>query len=126
MIIPIYASLIALLYLALTARVVRYRRANMISLGEGDDKVLERRIRAHANCGEYAPIGLLLVLMLEMQNGATWYVHLLAMMLVLGRFFHAYALSIPKSSVTIWRVLGMVLTLSSIMFASLVNLFSAL
>ena len=43
-----YGALVALLYLALSVRVILYRRGNRISLGDAGDPVLLGRIRAMA------------------------------------------------------------------------------
>ena len=59
-IVPLYAGLLGLLYLFLAANVIRTRRALSVGLGDGGHTILERRIRAHGNCGEYAPIALVL------------------------------------------------------------------
>ena len=49
---PLYAALLTLLMIALSVRVVQYRRANMISVGDSNDKALLKRIRAQGNCVE--------------------------------------------------------------------------
>jgi uncharacterized membrane protein YecN with MAPEG domain len=66
----IYAALIALLYVALSWYVIAYHRANLISLGDTGDKALLKRIRAKANYAEYAPFGLILLLIYSESNGA--------------------------------------------------------
>lgn len=87
---PIYAGLIALLFIALSARVILYRRANNISLGDQGDKALLKRMRVQANCAEYAPIGLVLLLICEVLGAPRWVVHLLGLMLLSGRLAHAF------------------------------------
>ncbi len=62
----LYAALLALLLVYLSARVIGRRRALRIGMGEGDDPLLARWIRAQANLAEYAPLGLLLLLILEL------------------------------------------------------------
>lgn len=57
----VYAAAIALLLLALSWRVIEARRAGRVSLGDGGDRALLRRIRAQGNCAEYAPMGLILL-----------------------------------------------------------------
>ena len=61
-----FAGLIALVFLVLSARVIFYRRENNLSLGDYGDKSLLKRMRAHANCAEYAPIGLVLLAVIEL------------------------------------------------------------
>ena len=52
----LYAGLLALLYLYLTSRVIRFRRGRRVDMGDAGDPLLQRYIRAHANFAEYAPI----------------------------------------------------------------------
>ena len=121
----IYAALLTLLYLALTARVVRYRRGNLISVGDGDDKAFVKRIRAHANFGEYVPLGLLLLLLCEVQGTPAIALHLLGLALLVGRVLHAIGFSSTPQKIPM-RFAGMVLTLSMLLFSALCLLGHAL
>ena len=111
----IYASLIALVFIVLSVRVIQYRRGERVSLGDGDGEhsELRKRVRAHANCAEYAPFGLLLLALAELQAAPTIALHLLGMMLLLGRLAHGYSLSAPRPQFGL-RTLGMGLTFSMI------------
>jgi uncharacterized protein len=122
---PIYAALLAFLLLILSARVILYRRANRISVGDGDDRALTKRIRIQANCTEYAPIGLLLMLLVELQGNAHFLIHALGLTLLAGRVIHAAAMSRTPQSYP-GRTLGMVLTLLSIASAAAITLVAAL
>lgn len=106
---PLYAGLLALVYLSLTFRVIRFRRGQRVDMGDGGDALLQRYIRAHANFAEYAPFGLLLLFLLEQGLWSSWLLHALGIMLLLGRLFHAWAFSVVE--LRQWpRVAGMVLT----------------
>lgn len=107
---PIYAALIAALFLTLSARVIVSRRSNSVSLGDGGQKILLRRIRAQGNCAEYAPIGLILLLIAELQGTPVWFLHVLGLTFVVGRILHGYALT-RAEPFTFGRTVGMVLTL---------------
>ena len=109
MITPIYACVIGLLFLVLSARVILYRRGAGISLGDGDDKTMRRRIRAQANCAEYAPIGLILLGLTEATGAPALAVHLLGLMLLAGRVLHGVGFW-GKRPVMRLRVPGMILT----------------
>lgn len=115
---PIYASLIALLFLFLSARVIRYRRGNLISVGDAGDKALLQRMRAQANCAEYAPVALLLMLLVELQGAPAIAVHCVGAMLLVGRVAHAYGFS-QHPQIMGLRVLGMLLTLTMILVTAL-------
>ena len=90
---PIYAALLAVLFLALAVNVVRTRRRAGVSLGDGGDELLARRIRAHGNFVEYVPMALILMVMIEERGAEAVLVHGLNGALVLGRLMHAFALS---------------------------------
>ncbi|MGC1505865.1 MAG: MAPEG family protein [Sulfitobacter sp.] len=107
---PIYASLTALIFLVLTWRVIRYRRAHMISLGDNGDKNLLKRMRAQANCAEYAPLALLILLLVELAAAPAVAVHVMGIALVAGRALHGYGFASTPQKI-ILRQLGMLLTL---------------
>ena len=106
---PVYAALLTLLYLWLSFRVVQMRGAAKVSLGDGGDRILERRIRAHGNCAENAPIGLILLLLMELNGAPEVAVHGAGLMLLVGRLSHAAALSSPTPQFLL-RTVGMGLT----------------
>lgn len=114
---PIYAGVIALIYVVLCARVIAYRRAHRLSLGDAGDASLLKRMRAQANCAEYAPLGLLLLLMAETQGAPALALHVLGLMLVLGRAAHGYGFSASPPRMAL-RFYGMVLTFLMILLSA--------
>jgi len=115
---PIYAALLTLLYLGLTWHVIRYRRAHLISLGDNDDKALRKRVRAQANFIEYTPLGLILMLVTELQNAPGLALHAMGLALLVGRVMHAVGFaSTPQKMIL--RQLGMVLTLTMLLLSAL-------
>ena len=117
-IVPVYAALLALVFLWLSARVIRVRRAERIAIGAGASKRLERAMRVHANFAEYAPMTLLLILMAELQAAPNALVHGLCLALALGRGLHAYGVSQEKESLNL-RVGAMALTFAALAGAAL-------
>lgn len=113
----LYATPVALIFLVLSWRVISYRQSAEISLGDGGDKGLIKRMRAQANCAEYAPIALILLALVEAQ-GASMLVHILGATLVAGRALHAFGFSTRPPRMQL-RVAGMMLTLTSIGLAAL-------
>ena len=75
----LYGALIALLMVVTAFGVVKVRRAESIVLGSGGSAVLEQKMRVHANLTEYAPISLLLLLFLELNQAETLWDSRLAM-----------------------------------------------
>ncbi|MGH1577373.1 MAPEG family protein [Planktotalea sp.] len=114
----IYAALIALFFMWLSGRVIFYRRKNRISLGDAGDKSLLKRMRAQANCAEYAPIGLILLALIEMSGAPAFAVHLLGLMLLAGRVSHGvgFSASPPRMGA---RVFGTAITLTMILLSAL-------
>ncbi len=114
----LYAGLLTLLYLALTARIILYRRRHRIDMGDADDPLLRRYVRGHANCIEYVPLGLLLLALLELGGRPGWLLQLCGLMLLVGRLAHAWSFSTaPLREPS--RVLGMTLTLGMLTLAAL-------
>jgi uncharacterized membrane protein YecN with MAPEG domain len=113
----LYAGLVALLFLALARRVILLRRAVQAPLGDGGDRKLARAMRAHANCAEYAPLGLILIGLAESLSVPSLILHALGLALVAGRIVHAYGVSQEPENFRL-RVLGMGMTLTSIAVAA--------
>ena len=109
----IYAALLALLYVALSARVIRRRRAAQVAIGTTGFPQLERAARVHGNFAEYVPITLLLLLILELGGAVPWTLHLSGAALAAGRLVHAYGVSRDPENFG-FRVAGMALTLTTI------------
>jgi len=122
---PLYAGLIALLFVTLSLRVSLQRMKAKVSYGDGGDTELGKRIRVQANCAEYAPIGLILLAMAELQGAPLWVVHLLGASLLLGRLMHAYGLGGTPQHFTA-RQFSMVLTYATIAFTAIANIGHAL
>jgi uncharacterized membrane protein YecN with MAPEG domain len=106
---PFYAALLALLFMALSARTIRLRRRHRIAMGDGDNSELRRAMRVHANFAEYVPLALLLVFFVEADGAPILWVHLLGGALLCGRALHAWGVSQPRENFR-YRVSGMVLT----------------
>jgi uncharacterized membrane protein YecN with MAPEG domain len=92
-IVPVYAAVLAFIYIVLSARVIQARQSAKVAIGTRGDVSLERKIRVHANFAEYVPFALLLATFIEMQGRPAWLIHLLCLALVAGRIVHAYGVS---------------------------------
>lgn len=107
----LYAALLGFVFIGLSARVITYRRSNRISMGDAGDRRLLQLMRTQANCAEYAPMGLILLGLLEMQSAPALLVHLAGLMLLAGRLLHAWGFGAPEPVMPA-RVAGMALTLT--------------
>ena len=115
---PIYAALFGIILIVLSLRTIRVRRRLQIAIGHADDAQMERAMRVHANFCEYVPIALLLIYLLEVSIGASYWIHVLGGALLLGRLLHAYGVSQPRENLR-FRVTGMVLTFTVIISSAL-------
>ena len=70
-ILPVYASLLALLFVYLSIRTIRARRGLRIGLGHAENPAMLRAMRVHANFAEYVPIALLLISFVESSAART-------------------------------------------------------
>ncbi len=110
----LFAGLCALLQCALTALVIRRRVQTGVNLMDGGDDPLLRRIRAHGNLTETAPIALILIALLELRGLEPTWLWALGGCLVLGRVFHAAGLLIGGARPI--QLVGVVLTLTALSF----------
>ncbi len=120
-IVAVYAGLLALLFVVLSIRVIGVRRAAKVPLGDGGNSDLLRRLRVQGNFAEYVPLGLVLMLLVELQGFPGWLVHAIGAPLLLGRLAHAYGVSQTPENFAI-RVFGMALTFTALISGAIINL----
>lgn len=119
MITALYASFSALLIVRLSVSVIKLRRKNRVSVGDGGNEDLQLAIRTHANAVEYIPIALVLLFMLEFNGAPKLLVHILGVTLLMGRLLHAMGL--PAKDLQ-RRVLGMQITIYLIIGLAVLNI----
>lgn len=93
----LYAGVLSIFFLVLSARIVQMRRSGGPSLGDGGNPVMLRRIRAHANFSEYVPFILLMLGFLEASHLNAYLLHGFGITLLIARLLHGYALSFTES-----------------------------
>jgi len=121
-----YAGIFGILFLFLGAYVVKNRKLHRVSLGTGQNvPALERAVRIHGNFSENVPIFLVLLMLIEMNGTPFWAVHILAVMMLIGRILHALGIR-HKEGASRERFLGMILTWGAILLASLTALYLSL
>ena len=121
---PAYAAVFALLFFSLSVRIIRMRRRFGVGVGHGNQALLERAARAHANFAEYVPLTMLLIFFAELQVAASWLVHGLCFVLLIGRLSHAYGVSQPNENYA-FRVTGMAMTFTVLLTAAVSVLWHA-
>jgi uncharacterized membrane protein YecN with MAPEG domain len=122
-VVPFYAAILALLFVALSVRTLRLRRRLQIAVGDAGSHAMLRAMRVHSNFAEYVPLGLLLLYFAEVRGAQPLLVHVLAASLLVGRTSHAYGVSQLKEKHR-YRVFGMAMTLTALIIASLYLLYS--
>lgn len=115
---PLYTAFIALVFVFLSVRTLRLRHRFSVAIGGGEQPLLVRAARAHANFAEYVPIALLLIYFLELGIGPGLWIHALCGLLVAGRLVHAFGISQVEENYS-YRVAGMALTFTVIISTSL-------
>jgi uncharacterized membrane protein YecN with MAPEG domain len=113
---PLYAGLLALWFLVLSARVISGRRAG-IPIGDGGDPTLLRAIRGHGNFAEYVPLVLVMMVILELSRFSIYAIHLIGVLLLVGRLLHGYALSFTERF-KFGRFWGIILTFLALLIAA--------
>ena len=114
----ITASIFGFILTGLIFSVIQIRKDEHISLGDGGNKVLERRIRAHGNFIETVPISLFLLFLME-QSFSQEFVAILAAVLIISRLSHAYTfVFLDSEAPPFYRVGGMVGTVLVIVTCS--------
>jgi uncharacterized protein len=124
MVTPLYAGLLTLWFIVLSARVIRRRGREKIALGDGGNTGMSRLIRGHANFAEYVPLALLLMALLEMNHVSIYVLHALGLTLLAARLLHGYALSFT-SKFMFGRVAGAALTFLVLGIAAAMCLYQA-
>ena len=124
-IVPIYAAIFAIMFIALSVRVSNTRRVVQIGLGTGGNVILERYIRVQGNFAEYVPFALILFTFIELQGWSGWLVHALCLVLLAARLVHAYGVAQEPEDIRI-RACSMVVTFLVVLVAALLLLFDAI
>jgi hypothetical protein len=124
-IVPLYAALLTLLFVAISIRTLRLRRRLKIGIGDGGNQQMLRAMRVNSNFSEYVPLSLIVLYLVEAQHASGLFVHALGLALLVGRLLHAYGVSQVKENYR-FRVAGMVMTFTVLLNASAYLLFNYL
>jgi len=115
------AAVFGLLHVIFTLRVGNYRFRSKISLGDGGDHELRKRIRAHGNFIENVPIALLLILLHDLDSAQDSTLVVMGSTLLVSRITH-YLTIVTNGLPWILRPLSMLGTLGTILAASVMLL----
>ncbi|SFR47693.1 hypothetical protein SAMN04488073_1868 [Marinobacter gudaonensis] len=113
MIVPVtgvFAAVTGILLLVLSIQVVKFRLKYRKGMGVTDDRDFEAAVRAHANLVEYAPLGLIMLAIAELNGVASGLIYWTGMALVVGRILHAWGMINGRGGPHKARMIGIVLT----------------
>ena len=88
--VAIYAGLAILILVWLAVQTGRIRQAEKVFMGDGGNPRMIRIMRGHANALEFIPPTLIAMLLLALTGAPALLVHLLGLLLIAGRFVHAW------------------------------------
>ncbi len=95
---PIYALVVALIWLLLWIRVTTLRSSMGQSIGDGGDQTLLLRIRQHGNCADWSAFILILMILAEGMGAPALFLHVSGALLVIGRIAHPFGLKIDNAA----------------------------
>lgn len=104
-----YASVLALIMLVLGVLVTVGRAKTDISLGDGGDPGMRKRMRAFGNFIEFVPMCVIIMLLVENASGRETVLHIMGIGLIVGRVAHAFGIH-SDAAIPIARVAGALLT----------------
>lgn len=116
----IYVAINILMLVWFALGVVRHRFSGKISIGDGGSEPLARAIRVHGNAAENIPPALVGLLALALVQGPVWSLHVIGVLLTVGRISHAIGMN---GGPVIFRQLGMLLSWASMVIVSLALLY---
>jgi len=117
----LYASLLALVFLALSFNIIKLRRKHLVGLGDGGEHKLTKAIRMHGNFSEYVPLVLILLASYELSGANAIWLHILGGTLTIGRVLHAIGIS-KSIGTSMPRVVGMIATFIVLLILAIENI----
>jgi hypothetical protein len=125
MILPItgvFAAVIGILLLVLSAVVAKYRIKYGKDMGTTEDLDFKAAVRAHGNLMEYAPLTLLMLGIAELNGVSSGFIYWIGMAFVLGRILHAWGMFQGQGGPHKARMVGILLTWAAILIIAVLLL----
>ena len=107
------AAAAALINLWLMIRCGQARTSEKVSVGDGGNEMVIRRMRAHANFIESAPMVLILIAALELTGGTSTWLWAVGIAYTIGRLLHP--LGMDGGALAKGRMIGTLLTMLTLL-----------
>ncbi len=107
------AAAAALINIWLMMRVGKMRLAEKVSIGDGGNENVTRRMRAHSNFIESAPLVLILIAAIELSSGTSMALWAVSALYILGRIAHA--LGMDGGAMEKGRLIGTIITILTLL-----------
>ena len=107
------AAAAAIVNLWLSIRVGQVRHQAGVSIGDGGNELLVRRMRAHANFIENAPLVLILIACIELARPDTQWLASVAAAFILGRVAHGFGMD--GGAMAKGRMIGTLITMLTLL-----------
>ena len=123
-----YSIILTTFMLILAFRVIDLRKSPVTKFLHSDDRVvdeetLRRAVRGHGNLIEYAPLFLILMLVMEIKGLDSTYLHISGVVFTVGRLMHGIVFSFMKPNLLL-RVGGMILTFMGFIILIILSIYS--
>ena len=124
----VFAGLFGFLYIYLTINTIKLRRKLGIPYGTSDSEELARASGAHSNFAQYTPFVLLLSFFCEAIGTNKDVIFGLLLTFFIGRILHFYSVTKNevKNKTVKFRVIGMVITITTISILSTILILGSL
>jgi len=122
MIVPVtavFAAVLGLLLVVLSLFVSRHRLRLKQNLGVSEDIDFQATVRAQANLVEYAPIGLIMLAIAELNGVSGTLIYWTGLGFVVGRLLHAFGMINGRGGPHMARMAGILLTWLAIVVLAL-------
>lgn len=86
------AAVAALINIWLAIRVGQVRGSEKVSVGDGGNEKVIRRMRAHANFTEFTPFALILIALIELATGSSMLLWIAMALYMVARIIHAFGM----------------------------------
>jgi uncharacterized membrane protein YecN with MAPEG domain len=127
MIVPVtavFAAVLGLLLIVLSLLVSRHRLKLNQGLGVSEDIDFQATVRAHANLVEYAPLGLIMLAVAELNGVPGTLIYWTGLGFVVGRLLHAFGMINGRGGPHMARMAGILLTWLTILVLAVLLLWN--